>query len=317
MSATLRGHLLALFAVSVWGTTFVSTKLLLQHLSPVQILFDRFLLAWLVLWLLHPVWRGWEGWKQELHYAAMGATGVTLYFLTENYALQFTQASNVGLLVSSAPLLTALLAHFFSTDEGLSRPLVIGSLIAFAGVALVMFNGSVVLQLNPLGDLLALSAGGMWALYSTLLKRVSKPHGLLHLTRRIFGYGLLTMLPALWLTGYTAALPTILLHQVWPQLLFLGLIASALCYVVWNNAVQLIGAVKASNYIYLIPAITMLTAAIILREQITPLALLGAALIVAGVWFAEHGSPLLRRTSSSTRQAKYQAPYASDNQIEK
>ncbi|WP_028456576.1 DMT family transporter [Chitinilyticum litopenaei] len=291
MSPALAGHLLALFAVSVWGTTFVSTKLLLTQLGPVEILFDRFLLAWLVLWLIHPVWRRPEGWRRELHYLALGAFGVTLYFLTENYALTMTQASNVGLLVSSAPLLTALFAHFFTRDERLSRTLLAGSLIAFAGVGLVMFNGSVVLRLNPLGDLLALCAGAMWAVYSILLRRMNQPHGLLYLTRKVFFYGLLTMLPALWLSGYRLAGPVLASTAVWPQLLFLGLIASALCYVVWNAAVQRIGAVKASNYIYLIPAITMLTAVLVLGERITPLSMAGAALIVLGVYVAEHGLP--------------------------
>lgn len=301
MSPTLRGHLLALFAVSVWGTTFVSTKLLLQHLGPVQILFDRFLLAWLVLWLLHPVWHRPEGWRRELLYAGLGASGVTLYFLTENYALNLTQASNVGLLVASAPLLTALFAHFFTPGEGLSRALLAGSGIAFAGVALVMFNGSVVLELNPLGDILALSAGGMWAIYSNLLKRIESPHGMLHLTRKIFFYGLVTMLPALWLTGYRFAPAMLASHSVWPHLLFLGLIASALCYVVWNKSVQLIGAVRASNYIYLIPAITLLTAVIVLGERVTPIALAGAVLIVGGVYIAEHGLPLPVRRHSGKR----------------
>ncbi|WP_157670069.1 DMT family transporter [Chitinibacter sp. GC72] len=286
--ARLLGHLLVLFCVLVWGITFVSTKILLQWRSPVEIALDRFVLAYLLLLLMQPVFKR-PNWREELYFFGLGLFGVTLYFLTENIALQYTQASSVGLLVSSAPLLTAFFAHFTTHDEKLSRRLIIGSLMALAGVALVMFNGSVILQLNPLGDILALSAGAAWAVYCLLLKRAGQRYGYLYLTRQIFFYGIFTLLPAAWLMHYRFDLSLWLDPLQGGNMLFLGIVASALCYVAWNKAVGIIGAVKASNYIYLIPLVTMLTAVVILNERITLVGASGAAMILLGVYFAEHG----------------------------
>ncbi|WP_373974718.1 DMT family transporter [Chitinibacter sp. SCUT-21] len=291
MKSNLKGHLLVLFCVLVWGVTFVSTKVLLQLRTPVEIAFDRFVLAFVVLCALHPKFK-WQAWRTELQFFGLGLCGVTLYFLTENYALQFTQASNVGLLVSSAPLLTAIFAHFITHEEQLSVRFAIGSFIALLGVALVMFNGSVILQLNPLGDILALLAGAAWALYCLQLRKVGARFGYLYLTRQVFFYGLITMLPALWFSHYRLDLSLWLTWQQGGNMLFLGLIASALCYVAWNKAVGLIGSVKASNYIYLIPIVTMATAVLVLGEKLTAVGLAGAALILFGVYFAEHGLKL-------------------------
>ncbi|WP_410497667.1 DMT family transporter [Chitinibacter sp. S2-10] len=287
-NTSLTGHMLVLFCVLVWGVTFVSTKILLAWRSPVEIALDRFVLAYALLAIFHPVFRR-LSWREEAYFFGLGLFGVTLYFLTENIALQYTQASSVGLLVSSAPLLTAFFAHFTTHDEKLSAKLIGGSLIALAGVALVMFNGSVILQLSPLGDILALSAGAAWAVYSLMLKRAGQRYGYLFLTRQVFFYGILTLLPAAWLMDYRLDLGLWLNPVQGGNMVFLGVVASALCYVAWNKAVGIIGAVKASNYIYLIPMITMLTAVLVLGERITGLGATGAALILFGVYYAEHG----------------------------
>ncbi|QLG88479.1 DMT family transporter [Chitinibacter bivalviorum] len=291
MNSKLKGHLLVLFCVLVWGVTFVSTKILLQWRSPVEIALDRFVLAYVLLLAIHPVLKR-PQWREELYFFGLGLFGVTLYFLTENIALQYTQASSVGLLVSSAPLLTAFFAHFTTHDEKLSARLIIGSLVALAGVALVMFNGSIILKLNPLGDILALSAGAAWAVYSLMLKRAGQRYGYLFLTRQVFFYGILTLIPAAIVMDYRMDLALWLNPIQGVNMAFLGIVASALCYVAWNKAVGIIGAVKASNYIYIIPMITMLTAVIILKERITLVGAAGASLILLGVYYAEHGLKL-------------------------
>ena len=102
-------HILALTAVAIWGTTFVSTKLLLaEGMTPAEIMFYRFLIAYLALKLYKPTFRLPESWRDEALFAAAGLTGGSLYFLTENMALQITLASNVALLLATAPILTVL-----------------------------------------------------------------------------------------------------------------------------------------------------------------------------------------------------------------
>ena len=160
------GHAAALLTIFLWGTTFISTKVLLTGLRPVEVLFLRFALGFAALCLLYPRRLRLAGRRQELWFAAAGLCGVTLYFLLENIALTCTLASNVGVLVSVSPMLTALLSHFLLRRERL-RPLFFAGLaVALAGVAMVSYNGAAVLELNPRGDLLALLAAAAWSAYS-------------------------------------------------------------------------------------------------------------------------------------------------------
>ncbi len=278
-----RYHMAALFTVSVWGATFVSTKVLIAHgLTPAWIFFLRFALAYAcILWLGSAA--------DEALALAAGVTGGSLYFLTENIALQYAPASNVSLIVCTAPLWTALLLGALDRRERMTRRQTAGSLIAFAGMVLVVLNGRFVLRLSPAGDLLALSAALLWMLYSLLVKRILGRCEALLVTRKIFFYGLATISPALF--AGAGAPPAWLLARpaVWGNLLFLGLVASMLCYLVWNAVIRRLGAVRATNYIYFNPLVTMLTAALFIGERITAAAMAGAALILSGMWMAERG----------------------------
>jgi len=102
-------------------------------------------------------------------------------------------------------------------------------------------------------------------------------------TRRVFCMGLLFLLPFLPFVGFSPNWPGLLKPHNLFNFLFLGLGASALCFLTWNTAVKLIGTVKTSVYIYLCPAITILAAFLFLRDPLLPMALLGAALTLAGL----------------------------------
>ena len=151
----------------VWGTTLVSSKVLLHYgLTPAQIMLYRFIIAYLFLWILYPRTHRIKSVKDELSFLSIGFFGGTLYFLLENTALEYTQATNVGLICATVPLLTAMLAHLFMKGVRLSRYILAGSILSLAGVALVVFNGNFILKLNPLGDLLTFGAAFSWAVYS-------------------------------------------------------------------------------------------------------------------------------------------------------
>ena len=288
-NSNLVGHLMTLFTMVIWGTTFISTKVLLNTMEPVEILFCRFFIAYVSLILIHPKFYKIGSIKEELLFMGLGLSGVTMYFLSENIALKYSLASNVGLLVSAAPILTAILAHFYTRDEKFNKNFILGSIAAFTGVFLVIFNGNFILKLNPLGDLLALMSAVFWAVYSILLKSLGNKYSYIYVTRKIFFYGLLTMVPVIPLFGIDFNITRLSSPVVFLNILFLSLAASSLCYVLWNKAVSIIGAVKASNYIYLIPLITIITSMIVLNERITGLAILGAILILSGVYISEHG----------------------------
>jgi len=289
------GYAMLAIIVIIWGMTFISTKVLLRHLAPVDVLFCRFLIGYAALWAIHPRRAKFTTLKNEALIFAAGASGVLLYFLCENIALKHTLASNVGPLVSTTPVLTLLLSAWVNRDGSITRATVLGCVAGLAGVVLVFRNGAVVFEVSPLGDALALGAALCWAVYCVLLKRITSIGNTIALTRRIFGYGLVAMIPMLCVTGLHARAGTFAQASVIGNLLFLGLGASALCYVLWNASVGLVGVAKAAYFLYFVPVVTLVAAAVVLDEKITPYAIGGAALIIAGVWIAEPAEPAAAR----------------------
>ena len=221
--------------------------------------------------------------KDELLAVALGLTGGSLYFLTENYALAYGYCSNVSLIVCLTPLVTALIVGCFYPSERLDRRGLLASLIAFAGMALVVLNGNFILKLSPLGDILALAACLCWALYSLIIKRLQDRYSNMLITRKIFGYGLLTILPLLLVEGANVELLVEGGAVVWGNIIFLGCVASMLCFLGWNWCLEKIGTVRATNLLYLNPVIALTTSALVLGERVTWVALVGAALILAGL----------------------------------
>lgn len=292
------GHLSALVTILIWGTTFISTKVLLVAFQPVEILFIRFVLGLIALILVCPHRLKGTTPRQELTFAAAGLCGVCLYYLLENIALTYTLASNVGVILSVAPFFTAILSHVvFQGTEKLRPSFFGGFLLAMAGIALISFNGSA-LSLNPMGDLLALLAALVWACYSILTKKISGyGYSTLITTRRVFCYGIAFMIPAMFLFDVQWELSALAQPVYLLNLIFLGLGASALCFVTWNTAVKLLGPVRTSVYIYMSPVITVVTSTLILHEPVTPLAAGGMVLTLAGLFLSE-GRPLRPRAKA-------------------
>lgn len=290
---------LAFITVFFWGITFVSTKILLEYLTPIQIMLLRYLIAYAGLFAIYPKLHPSEGIRQELLCLCAALTGSTLYFFAENSALSLTQASNVSLLISTAPILTSLAAHLFTRDEKLSRGILLGFVSAMTGIFLVVCNGHFVLKLSPKGDLLTIAAALSWAIYSILLLKIRSVYPPVYITRRIFFYAILTMFPLTALDAQPFDYTVLANPIVWGNLLFLGLIASSLCYVLWYHVVNGLGAVRANNFVYLNPVVTMIASVIVLHERVTALMLLGALLILFGVMLA--GGTLFRRPVQTTQ----------------
>ncbi|QAT48663.1 DMT family transporter [Caproiciproducens sp. NJN-50] len=285
------GNLTAILTILIWGTTFISTKILLRSFTPIEILLMRFLLGYAALWLMRPRWFSIKPLRQEILFLLAGLCGVTLYYLFENIALTYTLAANVGVIVSISPFFTALLAHFLLKGEKLRVPFLIGFLTAILGISLIDFNGGFVLKINPFGDFLALCAAAVWAAYSILMKKISNfQYPTIECTRRVFFYGILLMIPAACAFGVHVEIKEMFTRVNLFNLLFLGLGASALCFVTWNLAVNALGVVRTSIYIYLVPVITITASALILRERITWIEIVGAAFTMAGLFVSMAGS---------------------------
>lgn len=280
-------HLITALVVIIWGTTFVSTKVLIQHgLGPIEIMFYRFVLAYFCLLMVSHKRLWADNWKDEFMLILSGLTGGTFYFVAENMALGITQASNVALLVCTTPIFTALLVHWIF-KEPLRRNMIIGSIIALIGVGLVVFSGSVLLQINPLGDFLSIMAALMWAVYCLILKPLGKKYPTAFITRKVFLYSVISLL-VYFLFDPLQVKTEVLFHPVVTlNLLFLGIVASMLCFIAWNAAVKVLGPSRTANYIYVQPFSTLVLSSIILSEVITLASMIGALCIIGGVYLAE------------------------------
>lgn len=279
-------HVIAIIVVLIWGVTFVNSKVLLNHgLQAHEIFTIRFLLAYICIWTISPLKLFADSWRDELLMILLGITGGSLYFVTENMAVKIGYVNNVSFIVCTAPLLTMILALMFVKEVKATRKLITGSIMAVIGVALVVFNGQIILKLDPLGDILALSAALCWAVYSLLLRKVSH-YSSVFVTRKVFFYGLITVLPCYLVHPWDFPLNGFTEPAVWGNLLFLGLVASFACFALWSLVSKKIGAIATSQYVYLNPISTVVASAIILNEKMTWMAFLGSAMILAGLYIA-------------------------------
>ena len=279
----IQGHLIAAFTIVVWGSTFIASKFLLEAFSPVQIMTVRFGLAYLLLKIFRPKFEK-VTLRRELLFLAMGLTGNSLYLYCENTALTYTHAANVSIILACTPVITSLLAHFFTKDQKLYKNVFLGFLLAFLGVALVVFNGTVVLKLNPLGDILALCACLCWAVYSVIQQNL-REDGVdsISMVKKVMFYGFVTSLPLFLAKGLPIDFAAFASPKLLVSMLFLAVMGSCICYVTWNLSIRTLGVIITNNYIYAIPFITMIMASLFLAEPISWMGVLGAILIIGGV----------------------------------
>lgn len=298
------GWLVTAFVILVWGVTFVNTRMLLGDFSALEILVGRYALAWAALWLARSghVVKKHRG--DEWLFVAMGFSGVFFYQFLENCAIYYTNASNVAIFVSFGPIVTATLARMLTKDRSLSAVLLMGSIVAIIGVALVSLNGVVTLHLRPLGDLMALGAMVSWGFYSILIDKVNaKGYPPCYVIRKTFGWSLVMMLPlCIWgatNSGYcvldgsfsvtldwAANVERFSSWMNWMNLGFLGLFASAACFAMWNYACNALGVVRATIGLYLTPIVSVVFAAVFLGERLTLMSALGGIVIIIGVVIA-------------------------------
>jgi drug/metabolite transporter (DMT)-like permease len=283
--------------VAIWGVTFVCTKLLLLGgLTAAQIFILRFIIAYLLL-LGYSLSKGihWlsNSWRDELNMMALGVFGGSLYFLTENSAMNYTTTTNTSIIVSLCPLFASAIIGAFYKTERLNRWQTAGTVMAALGVIMVVMNGHFVLHLSPLGDALAFGACMCWAFYSLLIIPVSKRYPTVFITRKVFFYGLLSMIPYIILHPDLNIQLVINKPTLLANLLFLGCVASMLCYVAWNWVLKRLGAVVATNYVYLNPVTTIVFAWMVLNEQITVWFIIGTVLILYGMYLVNTKRPKL------------------------
>lgn len=307
MNQTIKGHGAALLSVIIWGTTFISSKIVLDCLSPIELLIYRFSVGLVVLTLLDShklVWKGKRPEKSdasdragisagghlglkkksdEIYFIFAGLTGVTLYYLLENVSLTCTTASNAGVIVSTAPFFTALAAWMLRKEKCISIRFLVGFVLALSGIILISFQGGSV-SLNPLGDFLALCAAFVWGFYSVFSKWITeKGYPVIAATKRIITWGLLFMIPFGFFMGFSFEPEILFRPQVLAHVIYLGISASAMCFVLWNYAVDRLGVITSGVYIYLTPVVTVALSIPVLHETFTWYTGAGMLLTIVGL----------------------------------
>ncbi|MDE6452997.1 MAG: DMT family transporter [Muribaculaceae bacterium] len=285
----LLAHLGALLAVTMWGVSFVSTKVLLENgMHPVEVYVYRFIIAYvLVLCMSHKRFMC-HSWRDEMLFAVCGLCAGSIYFIAENTALEYTLVSNVSLLTSTSPLIVVLLVAILYKNERPNRGVVAGSLVAFLGVACVIFNSSFNLEIRPLGDFLSLGAALGWAIYSLVLRKLNILYDAWFITRKTFFWGIVTALPFMLFEPEVTSLDFIISRPVvLGNLLFLAIGASVVGYIMWARSVKSLGAVKSNNYIYLQSIVTLVVSAVWLHERVSLVGYTGCGLILVGLWLSD------------------------------
>lgn len=275
--------LLALFVVCTFGGTFVSLKIVSAYFTPPQVMLVRCIIAYISLLIIYPKFHKPESLKQELVYLFAGLFGTTLYITFVNTAFDHTQVSNASVLSSTSPIFIALLTPLFLRGASIKKMVYVGFAFATIGTILVATRGDFNIKLSFLGDAIALLSAISWALYSLILRKNTTSYPQFYATRRIFLYGIICVIPICLVQGKPLHVENLAIPMVLAHMLFLGIVAYTCCHVSWGVVCKNLGPVKAGNFMYLTPVVTIILSAIILSESINGWMVLGTVLILLGV----------------------------------
>lgn len=280
-------HVIAILVILAWGVSFPFTRILLNaNITPTEIFVYRSAIAYVGLLLISGFRISFWNWRDELTAALCGLTGGALYFVLQNIALKLTLLSDVVIVIAINPLLTTILAAIFLKEEHFSWKILVSSAVAFAGVAIVTLRNGVVWGNGLLGNILSILAALSWAVYSVILKRIQNRHSTIDITRKVMVYGMLCALPVMFCEPMTP-ISTFLQPKILFNMLFLALVCSMAAFFIWNLVIKNIGAIRASNYLYLDPIVSIALGMILLNESVGTVAILGCALVLIGVIMVE------------------------------
>ncbi len=283
----LLGHFFAFLSVFFWSSLYVSTKILLEEFSPLELLVLQFVFGYLFLLIIKPKRLILEDKKDELYFVLCGLTGITIYNLFLNLAIDYSLASNVSVIIAAAPLFTGIFSFLLRIDKPYIN-FFIGFIISIVGIIILSFNGKIELQLNPLGDIMAIISSMGWGLYSVLITKITeRNYDVILSTRKVIFYGIIFMIPSFFFLDFSPNFKSLTKPIILFNMIFVAVFASGICFIIWNKATSLIGAIKTNIYVYLTPVITIIVSIIVLKEKITLIALLGMFLTLLGVIISE------------------------------
>jgi drug/metabolite transporter (DMT)-like permease len=281
-------YLEALFAVVIWGANFVATKVVVAEISPVTIIWLRFGMGFIILGAA-VIWRKQFSLpdKNELAYLALlGFLGITFHQWLQATGLMTAAATTTAWIVATIPIFTAILG-WLVLREKLGWPAIVGIGLATFGVLLIVSKGDLPAlatgNFGSIGDFLILISAVNWAVFSVLSRRGLANHPAARMMFYVMLFGWL--FTSIWLFGFGPGLSEIpqLSTSGWVNILILGILGSGLAYIAWFDALREIPASRLSAFIYIEPLVTVIVAAIAIRETITAASLIGGGIIILGV----------------------------------
>jgi drug/metabolite transporter (DMT)-like permease len=287
-SSKLLAYMEALFAVTVWGASFVATKISLQYLTPSTVVWLRFSMGVIILGLAVALSRQFalpQG-KDWIYFAFLGVVGITFHQWLQSNALETSEAGTSAWLVSTSPVFIALLGWIL-LKESLDWTKVFGILLAFCGVLVIASKGDLGSLLGGRfgapGDKLILISAVTWSVFSALSRRglKSQPASLMMLYVMFFGW-LFTSL--LFIRSRNILEISNLPFRGWMSIVFLGIFCSGLAYIAWYGALKALGTAQTGAFLYIEPLVTVVVAFLILGEAVTIASLIGGVIILSGVW---------------------------------
>lgn len=286
-------YLEALFAVVVWGASFIATKVALRDVSPVTIVWLRFAMGVVILGaaVARQGQFALPNWKEWGYFALLGFLGITFHQWLQSNGLQTSEAGVTAWIVATTPVFMALLG-WLTLKEGLSLARIGGITMAFIGVLLVVSKGDLasvsVGKFGAPGDVLILISSINWAVFSVLSRRGLKSHPASLMMFYVMTSGWL-FTSILFFTGTDPGELANLTLNGWIGIVFLGVFCSGLAYIAWYDALQSLSAAQTGSFLYIEPLVAVVVAFFVLNEAIVPASLLGGGIILFGVWLVNQG----------------------------
>jgi len=285
----------ALFSVTVWGASFVATKVALQFASPITVVWLRFAMGVVILGLA-VTFRGQFSFphgKDWGYFALLGFLGITFHQWLQSTGLVTAQATTTGWIVASSPIFMAVLG-FIILKERLRWEQVLGIVLATFGVLLVVTKGNLSSLVNghfgTPGDILVLISAVNWAVFSALSRSGLQRHRATNMMFYIMSFGWLFTSILYLVTPHLTSIREIPVNG-WLAISFLGIFCSGIAYIFWYDALQALPVAQTGAFLYIEPIITVIVAAIILHERLLLATILGGITILIGVWMVNRPKP--------------------------
>jgi len=276
------------FAATVWGASFIATKVALHDVSPITVVWLRFAMGVVVLGIAVATRKEFAALDRNEwgYFALLGFLGITFHQWLQSNGLKTSEASTTAWIVATTPVFMALLG-WLMLREKLGGIKILGIGLAFLGVLLVVSDGNLsaisVGRFGAPGDILILISSVNWSVFSVLSRRGLKTHSasLMIFYVMLFGWVFTSILFAA--GGNYVEIPKLTMNG-WMGILFLGIFCSGLAYIAWYDALQVLSTAGTGVFLYIEPLVAMVVAFIILSEEITIPSLVGGGIILFGVW---------------------------------